>query len=292
MVHALARAVEDAGAEYTLLTIPARDTGRKNDLTPVVERGLEAADVLIGLTRTGGAPTYAKAVKALYRAGRLRGMSMVMRSLENFTSGGALADYDQLHAEGVRFAERWRRAERIRVTTPAGTDLTADVAGEEVIVECGFATEPGQEAAFSDGEVSQMPREGTARGSIVVDGPIAHLGGGETVTLRVEGGRVREIEGDGDRARALAEIVSTVPHADNIAEIGIGLNPACRRNGDFEEEKKARGLVHIAIGDNVFYGGTVQCAVHMDMVLYRPSVWMDDEPVVVDGRVTALDASG
>ena len=32
-----------------------------------------------------------------------------------------------------------------------------------------------------------------------------------------------------------------VKDSDNIAEIGIGLNPACMFNGDFEEEKKAKG---------------------------------------------------
>ena len=65
----------------------------------------------------------------------------------------------------------------------------------------------------------------------------------------------------------------------------IGLNPASRRNGDFEEEKKARGCVHVAIGDNIFYGGTVQCQVHMDMVLYDPTVHLDDQVVVANGVV-------
>ncbi len=132
------------------------------------------------------------------------------------------------------------------------------------MVECGFATEPGQEAAFSDGEVSQMPRAGAAEGVVVVDGPI-----GISVC----------------RAAELREIVQTIPAADDIAEIGSGLNPACRRNGDFEEEKKARGLVHVAIGDNVFYGGKVESPVHMDMVLYEPTVMLDDRTVVQEGAV-------
>ena len=284
MVEALAAAIDRAGAECTILRMPVRETGRKNALTPVIEAGLTRADCLIGLTGAGGAPTYARAVKALYEARALRGLSMVMRSLENFTMGGALADYDALHAEGQALAAVWRRAARIRVTTPSGTDLSAPIAGESVIVECGFATEPGQEAAFSDGEVSQMPNEGAAQGTLVVDGPIAHLGAGDPVRLEVRDGRVVDVQG-GIRAERLAEIVRTIPQADNIAEIGIGLNPACRRNGDFEEEKKARGLVHVAIGDNIFYGGTVECAVHMDMVLYAPDVWLDDRAVVRGGKV-------
>lgn len=284
IAHALAGLVESVGAEYTLLTMPTRATDRKNELTAVVEAGLEAADCLIGLTRSSGAPIYSSTVKRLLDERRLRAISMVMRDVDNFTGGGALADYEALREEGEVLGGRWRRAERIRIETPAGTDLEADVAGEDVIVECGFATEPGMEAAFSDGEVSQMPREGTARGVLVVDGPIAHLGRpDEPIRLEVEDGWVRRVAGGRSRAAELRRIVETVENADNVAEIGIGLNPMSRRNGDFEEEKKARGNVHVAIGDNVFYGGGVVSPVHMDMVLYGPTVRFDDEEILREG---------
>lgn len=285
MLQALAAAASDVGAEVTVLAMPPRKTARKNDLGPVIERALEGADCLIGLTRTSGAPSYAGVVTRLCAEGRLRYLSMVMRDMGHFTEGGALADYPALHAEGERLAARWRRARTIRVNTPAGTELRADVEGEDVIVECGIADLPGGRAAFADGEVSQMPREGSAEGRIVVDGPMAHLGTGETFSLTLAAGRVLAVEGDGARAEGLRGILRSVPFADNVAEVGIGLNPACRRNGDFEEEKKARGLVHVALGDNLFYGGTVRCGVHMDMVLYRPTVWLDGEAVVEDGRV-------
>lgn len=287
MVRALSEATAAIGAEPTELLMPVREPSRRNELTPVVAAALAKADCLIGLTGAGGAPTYASEVKALYEAKTLRGLSMVMRSLENFTTGGALADYAALLEEGERLAEVWRRATRIKVTTPAGTQLESTIQNERVFVECGYATEPGQEAAFSDGEVSQMPNQGAATGQVVVDGPVAHLGAGEPIHLQIADGRVTSVAG-GQRADELAEIIRTVPNADNMAEIGIGLNPACRRNGDFEEEKKARGYVHVAIGDNVFYGGDVRCGVHMDMVLYQPSVWLDESLVVDRGAIVPL----
>ena len=52
-----------------------------------------------------------------------------------------------------------------------------------------------------------------------------------------------------------------------LAEFGIGLNPLSRRNGDFQEEKKARGNVHAALGDNLVYGGNIQSAVHIALVI-------------------------
>lgn len=71
--------------------------------------------------------------------------------------------------------DRWK-ARTVRITLPLGTDLIATIQGEKVIIEAGFATEPGVEAAFSDGEVSQMPNEASASGVIVMDGPICYVG--------------------------------------------------------------------------------------------------------------------
>ncbi|MCP5097338.1 MAG: aminopeptidase [Chloroflexi bacterium] len=212
-----------------------------------------------------------------------------MRTLENFTEGGARADYDALYAEGKQLATIWQEATYIHLTTAAGTDLRAPIAGEHVFIECGFATEPGLEAAFSDGEVSQMPQVNTAAGVLVIDGPIAHIGQPDSpITLQVQKGRVISVSGECRQADELRHIITSIKDADNIAEIGIGLNDACRRNGDFEEEKKGRGNVHVAIGDNVFYGGAVRCAVHMDMVIYQPTVYLDDRIIVDAGQVGTL----
>lgn len=287
MAHLLAEVVERQGAEYTILIMPERGTQQANQLTRVIAKGLEAADCLIGMTRASGAPTYSAVVKSLYNARKLRTISMVFRNMSHFTSGGALADYDALYADGQQLAALWKAARVMHIATPQGTNIRAPIASDHVIVECGFATEPGLEAAFSDGEVSSRPLEGTAEGTIVVDGPICYLGVPDRpITLRVRQGKVVAVEGDSPQAEELRRIIQTIENADNIAEFGIGLNPCSLRNGDFEEEKKARGLVHIAIGDNVFYGGQVRCQVHMDMVIYAPTVRLDDRVVVEAGNIS------
>ena len=76
-----------------------------------------------------------------------------------------------------------------------GTDFTAGVTkdpvmGHPVIVECGIARDPGKEAAFSDGEISQRPLAGTASGTLVIDGPVAKIGAGTIrFTSKCERGR-------------------------------------------------------------------------------------------------------
>ena len=208
MANALAGVVESVGAEFTVLTMPTRELARKNFLGPVIEASLLRVDCLIGLTGASGAPTYARAVKELYDKRKLRGMSMGMRNVDNFTRGGARADYDALHEEGQKLAKLWRSAEKIHITTLSGTDIQASIKGEDVIVECSFATEPGQEAAFSDGEVSQMPSTGSAEGVLVIDGPMAHFGlPAGSVSLRVERGKIVSFYGESTLAIVLRGVI-------------------------------------------------------------------------------------
>jgi len=292
MAWALAGAVEEAGAEYTLAVMPTRHEKRATELTAVLDAGLERADVLIGLTAASGAPTYSRKVAELLGQKRLRALSMVMRSMDNWTRGAALADYEELDRLGHRLADVWAAGSQVTITSAAGTHFTAGVTkepvmGHPVIVECGIAREPGREAAFSDGEISQRPLAGTAEGTLVVDGPVAKIGAGDDpIRIEVRAGKVVSVEG-GQRARRLRQILETVPGADHIAEIGLGLNPMSLRNGDFEEEKKALGNVHVALGSDLFYGGTHACAVHLDMVIRDATFLLDGRPIVQDGRVVA-----
>jgi len=243
-------------------------------------------NVMVALTMTSGAPIYSAQVKELIDAKQLRFMSMVMRDMDIFTKGGATADYRALHKDGLRLKDIWSAGRVMRITSEAGTDISAPIAYEDVVVECGYATQPGTSAAFSDGEVSSRPLEGTANGIFVVDGPGAIIGMPDTpIALHVTDGRVTQIDGDSPQASQLRQILEVVDNAGNVAEFGIGLNPACRQNGKFEEEKKRRGQVHIAIGDNIVFGGTTHSAVHLDLVVTDPTVTLDGQVIVDQGQV-------
>lgn len=286
MLAAFLAALSTRGTEYAVLHQPSRPPARKNELNPAVAKGLEATDVMIALTMSGGAPIYAAEVKALMDAKRLRFMSMVMRDMDVLTGGGATADYRAVQADGERLCRIWSQGRVMRITSAAGTDISAPIAADHVIIECGYATEPGTSAAFSDGEVSSRPLEGEANGVVVVDGPGAVIGQPDApVTLEVTAGRVTRVGSEGAAAATLRHLVRSVENADNVAEFGIGLNPACRRNGKFEEVKKLRGQVHIAIGDNIFYGGMRRSPVHIDLVVTDPTVTLDGREIVRAGEV-------
>lgn len=281
MAFALAGVIQSIGAEYTIAMMPNRTDQKANLMTKFIDKGLEVADVLIGLTKASGAPCYSAVAVKRYYDKKMRSISMVFRSLHHFTRGGATADYDQIAAVAEQLAALWRGGREIRVLTEKGTDLRAPIIPERVRIENGFAREAGEECAFSDGEVFMYPIKGVD-GIAMVDGPLYRLGvPSEPLRLEVKEGRVVKIEGGGRAGAQIKKIVATVPNADNFAEIAVGINPASLKNGDFEEEKKALGNVHIALGKNP----VVYSDIHMDLVIYDCTVIIDGKTVMQDGAL-------
>jgi len=287
MLHALAGVIQSVGAEYTIAIMPTRPPEQSLEMTKFINKGLEAADVIIGMTAASGAACYSSVIGKLRKKTGLRQYSMVLRNLDIWTKGGATADYEDLLKVGERLREVWARGKVIYLSSPKGTDLKAKLGQAPPFIEAGWATGPGDESAFSDGEVSLGPNEGTAEGVVVIDGPIAHIGQPATpLRLEFKKGKLVNISGDEMAARQLREIVARVKDADNFAEVGIGINPNCLQKGEFEEEKKRLGNVHIAIGRNTGgYGGTVAAQIHMDMVFRDGTVKTDKDTLLKDGNL-------
>lgn len=284
MVTALHESARKNGCEYALMLQPSRPPEKKNFLNPAIEIGLEQTDVLIGITRSSGAPIYSSKLAELMKKKTIRGMSLNMRDLDTLLAGGATAELSALQADGEKLAEIWSQSKVMHITSGAGTDISAPIASDMAIIECGDATKFGFMAGLPDGEVSSRPLEGTAKGVFVVDGPCTVLGKPKSpIKITVDEGKVVNIEGDSPEAEQLREIVAKVENADNVAEFGVGVNPDSRAEANFQEVKKRRGQVHIAIGDNIYYGGTKKSNIHMDLVLTDPTVYFDDRLVVDQG---------
>jgi leucyl aminopeptidase (aminopeptidase T) len=287
MVEALFKESISIGGTPVISIIPSNWKSHTT-LPKTVQASLEYANVVIGVTRGTAAPSYDPEVARLLREKRIRYMSMVLRSLDNFINGAALADYDEVYNYAKKIAKAMH-GNRIRVKTKLGTNIEADMGEARIIIEAGFAINPGDSAAFSDGEVSFTPLEGTANGTVVVDGPIAYIGKpSEPLKLEVKNGRVSRVYG-GREAEQLVDMMSKTQNLDNFAEFGIGVNRYARLNGDWQEEKKAYGNLHIALGDNIYYGGKVKCDIHMDMVIYKPTVEIDGRIIVDEGKLILIE---
>jgi len=278
----LARAALALGADPVVVSFAPR--ARSGAEPPAsAAAAMAAADVVLCAASTSLYHTSAKA--AAQRAGARGDFNAPYRG-DAWRSGAMTADFMAIRERAERLAALWRRAREVRITSPAGTDLRATVEGREPMAWLtGICRNPGEVSALPGGEVSLPPLEGTSEGVVVWERVASDLGALDgPVTITVHGGRATRIDG-GASAERLRAIVATVTDADNIGEIGIGLNPEARIGDEITEAKKAFGTVHIALGDSANeYGGLVECDVHLDGLVMEPTIEFDGVPVVVAGR--------
>jgi leucyl aminopeptidase (aminopeptidase T) len=67
----------------------------------------------------------------------------------------------------------------------------------------------------------------------------------------------------------------------SIAEFAFGTNPC---GNILLATEKAYGTSHVAIGQNTWLGGKNECSIHWDFVIDRPTVTIDDKPVLKNGK--------
>jgi hypothetical protein len=175
--------------------------------------------------------------------------------------------------------------------------LAADIGGwDRLPVASDGVIRDGAWGNVPSGETYIAPIEGSARGSVVINGSIPGLviEPEAEFILRFDRGRLTHIEPAGcpaarwlhetqfERAQAVGDT-----HWSNLAEIGVGCNPAVQRlTGNMLFDEKAAGTAHVALGSNMFMGGTIHASIHCDMVTHQPSLVIDGHTVVDHGRLT------
>jgi leucyl aminopeptidase (aminopeptidase T) len=196
------------------------------------------------------------------------------------------ADYNRIAALTNRLCALLDETSVIRVTSPSGTDITMPKQGRKAIASHGLFHAKGEGGNLPTGEAYLAPVEGQSTGVVVVDGSFAGIGKlSEPVTIRVKNGFAAEISG-GAQAREIEKMLDVyAPLSRNVAEFGIGTNERAIVSGAILEDEKILGTIHIAFGDNVSMGGSVNVRSHLDGIVRRPSVWFDDRMIMQEGNL-------
>ena len=275
---ALWTASNDAGADAVLAEIRPRSEHGEEPPQPVAD-AMAAADVVFAPTSRSLTHTDARrrATAAGARVATLPGIT------DEIMGRAVVADYSAIERRTEALAERIRGREQIRVTSPAGTDVSFSIAGREIMCDTGVVHEPGI-TNLPAGEAFLAPVEGTAQGRIAVDGSIGASGVLDApIVIEIVDGRATTITGHPYSETLARDMDAAGPDARNLAELGIGTNDAARLTGVVLEDEKILGTIHLAFGDNKSMGGTVSAPFHSDGIVLRPTVWVDDECIMRDG---------
>ncbi len=280
--EALFHAAQELGNEAFLLEMTAREVNGQEPPRPVAEM-MKMVEVVLCPTTKSLTHTDARreACKAGARVGTLPGIT------EDMMTRTMSADYHRIAELTYKVTELLDKGNTARLTTPLGTDITIPIEGIKAISSTGLITKPGTYGNLPSGESYLMPAEGKSNGVFVVDGSMAGIGKitGEPVRIVVEDGYAVEIAG-GAEAQKLNELVEKIGRpASNLAELGIGTNYMAQITGEILEDEKVLGTVHLALGNNVSMGGTVNVGFHVDGIMTRPTLTIDDVPLLKDGKL-------
>ena len=205
-------------------------------------------------------------------------------------------DYAAL-ADALATFEAALRSGVVRVTTPAGTDISFEVGDRPVTRQDGDASAARAERARNliDREV-ELPA-GAARALPVLETvvgriafPPAQWGGerAEGVVLRFEGGRVVEVEADTGRDGVLREMEEAGEAGRTFRELGVGLNPllAIPEGEDWiPYYGYGDAVVRLSLGDNTELGGSVGGGYVRWNFFADATVTVGDEVWVEGGRL-------
>lgn len=196
-------------------------------------------------------------------------------------------DWISLAARTARLVEAVNRAAWIRITTPNGTDMSICKLGRHTKGDDGLLTSAGSFGNLPAGEAYFAPLEGESHGIMVIEwGPTRKLD--EPLRLTVENGVVVRIEGNDQHRDSLEARFADNASCRNIAELGIGTNDKASRPDNVLEAEKILGTIHIALGDNTGFGGTVSAPFHEDYVFYRPTL----TAIMADGSENVIISDG
>lgn len=196
-----------------------------------------------------------------------------------------------------------KSASQLTVKNPAGTEITYRVGQYAPILQYGYTDEPGRWDHFPGGFVYTWPDEKSANGTIVLqEGDIIYPFKEfirSKIHITVKDGFITDIKGGFD-AEHLSHFLKSWndPDAYAMAHVGWGLDEACQWNSLSLQNKESAigqegrafyGNVLWSTGPNTDVGGTRNTPAHLDIAMKGASLFLDGEPMVVDGDVIPAD---
>lgn len=222
---------------------------------------------------------------------RLRYICLVGMNVDMMVRTVGRVDHVGLRPFLTRVTELTRNARRVRVTTPAGTDLRFENDPSRLYsCDTGLANVPG--VHMLTGQISWAPILPSIEGVLVFDGTISPPLNREVdapVCLAVKEGRVVEITGGKDALTYWNWLRSfDDPNMLRLAHIAYGFNPGAKLTGNVLEDERVWGVTEWGLGylqpiDAPPDG--IPAKSHTDGICLNSSVWLDGVPLLEEGRM-------
>lgn len=205
---------------------------------------------------------------------------------------GMRADFQKVDALSAKVMALVTGAKQVRATTAAGTNLVADLNPNYRWVKTSGLISPDKWGNLPGGEIFTSP--GEVNGTFVIDGVVGDylcdrfgLLTDNPLTVAVKGNRLTEAHSDNKALEdAFWKYTHTDENSDRVGEFAIGTNIELKQViGHILQDEKFPGI-HIAFGNpyGAHTGADWYSSTHIDVVGTRFDIWVDDQPIMRDGR--------
>jgi leucyl aminopeptidase (aminopeptidase T) len=289
---ALVHEIEAVGAAYASFVLEDEAPRPLAALPPRIAADMERSDVSIFAARAQANELRSRMdMTDIVNRRRMRHAHMVNITPRIMTEG-MRADYRTVDAISQRVIDIVRRARRIRATTPAGTDITAELhPGYRWIKTSGLIT-PEKWGNLPGGEVFTTP--GSVNGTFVIDGVVGDwlcdrygLLTAAPLTVTIRDSRLVEAHSTNQALRDdFWAYTHTDAESDRVGEFAIGTNIELHDViGHILQDEKFPG-VHIAFGNpyGAHTGADWYSSTHIDVVGLGFSIWADERQIMDSGR--------
>lgn len=279
----LAGIFQEAAKEFTdKVKLVSFSTMTANAQEPPLEIANKMKQVNVALLVTTFSLSHTQARKQATENGcRIASMpgitqDMIIRTLS--------ADYSKIAQLSTKLAQILTKADTARLTSPAGTDLTFTLTGRIGDADTGLYTKPGIWGNLPAGEACIGPLERKTQGTLIVDGAIGEIELDQPIKIIIKDGFAVSLTGGKTAAELNSQLQAVGPLAYQVAELGIGTNPLAKLSPNVLEAEKVYGTCHVALGNNLSYGGTIDVPFHDDGVILKPTLIIDDKIILKDGQ--------
>ncbi len=172
----------------------------------------------------------------------------------------------------------------IHVISKNGTDVKMNIDGRKILPSTGVLKNKGESGNLPSGEVYLAPLEGTTNGVIVFDGAVAGIGILKNlIKIFVKDGYAEKFVGKNEAKQLQKMLDKAGKDGRAVAEFGIGTNYKAKITGHILEDEKVLGTIHIAFGNNISMGGMIDVPIHIDGLIKKPTVLVDDVVIMENG---------
>ncbi len=276
----MAEVCDSEGAEVVMSIMAPRTHNGQEPPRPIAE-AMQFTDIIV-VVCDGFGIEHTNAGKAA----REKGIKFVNCQPErHFNKEISVDDLRKIKERSENLAEIVSHADTAQVTTSDGTKLRMSLKGRK-----GLPLYPLSGAPIivvpEYAEVAVAPVEGSTEGTLVSDFGVRgwNLTLKEPLRLTIKRGRVTAVAGDKDYVARFNDLLATDENSSNCAaELGFGTSHTILRH--LVLTGSLTGTIHIAVGRNNDIGGETYSQIHNDLIISKPTVWLDDQCVLKDGEL-------